>query len=137
VYQTNTNPINSREDSGELVFPGSATFPRQEHLKKRSDIRQVFKKGLRKSVKGAVLFYKPNGLEHNRIAFTFSAKFGIAVERNRARRLGREAWRHLSRSCASAYDLVLLVYPGDLGFRDRYAQLKGLLKRAGLTKGLA
>jgi ribonuclease P protein component len=73
-----------------------------------------------------------NGLPYNRIAFTFSRKFGNAVERNRARRVSREAYRHLRHGLKQGYDLVLLVQPGKDDFVQRTAQMKELFARAGL-----
>ena len=109
-------------------------FPREERLKSRRDISAVFKKGKKAPVDGAVLFYKHNALNHNRIAFTFAKKFGNAVQRNRARRLGREAYRHIRESIRKGYDLVLLVYPTPgIGFSRRLQQLSVAFSRAGLT----
>jgi len=73
-----------------------------------------------------------NGLPHNRIAFTFSRKFGNAVERNRCRRLSREAYRMLRNELREGYDLVLLVYPGQDVFSVRMEQMRKLFSRAGL-----
>lgn len=112
---------------------GPLCFPRPERLKKRADIQAVFKKGRSVSCAGARLFFLRNGDERRRIAFTFARKFGRAVERNRARRLGREAYRHLRAGIKGGYDLVLLVYPAAVGFSDRLRQLETLLGRAGLS----
>ncbi|MCL2381727.1 MAG: ribonuclease P protein component [Treponema sp.] len=84
------------------------------------------------SCSGAKLLTRRNGLEHNRIAFTFSRKFGKAVERNRCRRLSREAYRQLRNKLRKGYDLVLLVYPGQDVFLVRMEQMRGLFSRAGL-----
>ncbi|MCL2831857.1 MAG: ribonuclease P protein component [Treponema sp.] len=109
-------------------------FPRQEKLKGRDEITGVFKRRRAVSCTGAKLFYFTNGLERNRIAFTFSRKFGNAVERNRARRLGREAYRHLRHRIKPGNDLVLLVYPGNDNFSFRLTQLRDLVGRAGLLR---
>jgi ribonuclease P protein component len=82
-----------------------------ERLKKNGDITGVFKKGRSVTCQGAKLFYLENGLSHNRIVFTFGRKYGNAVQRNRARRLGREAYRLLKGGVKTGYDLVLLAYP--------------------------
>jgi ribonuclease P protein component len=83
-----------------------------------------------------------NGLPYNRIAFTFARHFGTAAERNRARRLGREAYRHIRDGLKPGYDVVLLVYPRKNGakkeaaqkdvFAVRMEQLKILFSKAGL-----
>jgi ribonuclease P protein component len=75
-----------------------------------------------------------NELSRNRVCFTFFRGFGNAVERNRARRLGREAYRNLKPRLRRGYDLILLVYPEDPPpvFAGRMKQLEYLLTRAGL-----
>ena len=110
----------------------SRIFPRQERLKKSNDIAVVFKTGRSVSCSGVKLFYKSNKLPYNRIACTFSRKFGNAVQRNRARRLGREAYRHLRTEIKGAYDFVLLVYPAgkDSCFSQRLKELNLLLEKA-------
>jgi ribonuclease P protein component len=90
----------------------SYRFRQFERLKKREGIRKVFSGGRVYSCPGAKLFALKNGLPYNRIGFTLVRKYGNAVERNRAKRLGREAYRHLRPRLRGGYDLVLLVYPG-------------------------
>ena len=136
-------------------------FPRTEKLKGRKEIREVFnrkaspepkeaspkeashqqctvplrRKGV--SCTGAKLLVLRNGLSHNRIAFTFSRKFGNAVERNHSRRLSREVYRLLRNELKKGYDLVLLVYPGRDIFSVRMDQLRDLFSRAGLFNSSA
>ncbi|MDR2740518.1 MAG: ribonuclease P protein component [Treponema sp.] len=110
-------------------------FKRDERLKRREAIRAVFNHREAVSCPGAKLFWLGNGLAHNRIAFTFARKFGNAVERNRARRVGREAYRLLKNQLKNGYDLVLLVYPGKDFLADRMDQLETLFSRAGLLTG--
>jgi ribonuclease P protein component len=107
---------------------------REEHLKRRKEIREVFDKGRRIACRGAKLYVLENRLPRNRICFTFSRGFGNAVERNRARRLGREAYRNLKPRLRRGYDLILLVYPEEPApvFTMRMKQLEYLLNRAGL-----
>jgi ribonuclease P protein component len=73
-----------------------------------------------------------NGLAHNRIAFTLARKYGNAVERNRARRLSREAYRLTKNQLKTGYDFVLLVYPGQDQLKNRLEQLDLLFSKAGL-----
>jgi ribonuclease P protein component len=109
-------------------------FTRDERLKRREAIRAVFNRRETVGCPGAKLFRLENGLERNRIAFAFARKFGKAVERNRARRVGREAYRLLKNRLKSGYDLVLLVYPGRDFLADRMDQLETLFSRAGLLR---
>jgi len=84
-------------------------------------------------------------LPYNRICFTFSRGKALpsgkrfnAVSRNRARRLGREAFRLMKYRLENGYDLILLVYPESCAsgtvLSDRAEQLDSLFKKAGLLK---
>ena len=110
-------------------------FPRKERLKGRDEIREVFSRRKGVSCSGARLLTLRNGLQYNRIAFTFSRKFGNAVERNYSRRLSREVYRQLRSELEKGYDLVLLVYPGRDSLSARMGQLRELFSRAGLLPG--
>jgi len=103
-------------------------------LKRRNEIREVFDKGRRTGCRGAKLFALKNNLPRNRICFTFSRGFGTAVKRNRARRLGREAYRNLKSRLHCGYDLILLLYTDEDSqtFAGRREQLEYLFTRAGL-----
>ena len=107
-------------------------FPRKERLKGRDEIREVFSRKKGVSCPGAKLLTLRNGLRYNRIAFTFSRKFGNAVERNYSRRLSREVYRQLRSELRKGYDLVLLVYPGRDNYSARMEQMRELFSRAGL-----
>jgi ribonuclease P protein component len=84
-------------------------------------------------------------LPYNRVCFTFSRSSGGgqgfkgAVARNRARRLGKEAFRLLRPQLCCGYDLVLLVFPeaelkktSTLSYRAE--QLNFLFTKAGLLR---
>ena len=107
-------------------------FPRKEKLKGRNEIRDVFSRRKGVFCAGARLLTLPNGLPYNRIAFTFSRKFGTAVERNHSRRLSREVYRFLRNELRKGFDLVLLINPGRDIFSVRMAQMRDLFFRAGL-----
>ena len=112
------------------------SFPRKEKLKGRDEIREVFSRRRGVSCSGAKLFTLRNKLQYNRIAFTFSRKYGNAVERNHSRRLSREAYRLLKNGLLKGYDLVLLVHPGHDSFSERMNQLEELFTQAGLFNSL-
>ena len=127
----------SLESGDEPCFSGKKRdfrFSPEEKLKGQNEIREVFNRRRVVSCPGAKLFLLGSGLPYNRIAFTFSRKFGNAVERNRSRRLSREAYRQLRNELRKGYDLVLLVYLGQDDFSVRINQLLELFTKAGLMK---
>ena len=84
-----------------------------------------------------------NDLPYNRICFTLSRKFGNAVVRNHARRLGREVFRLMKGRIYSGFDLVFLAYPNKdneetdklkASFSEKVMQLESLFTKAGLLK---
>jgi ribonuclease P protein component len=105
-----------------------------ERLKKREEIRRVFSRGKCVSCPGAKLFVLKNGLDLNRIAFTFARKYGSAVQRNRSKRLSREAYRLSRAGLRRGFDFVLLVYPGGDLFQNRVKQLAVLFSKAGISE---
>ena len=112
---------------------GSFRFRREEHLKGRDRIRKVFSKGRRFSCSGAKLFVLENNMPHNRVCFTLSRGFVNAVARNRAKRLGREAFRLMKNQACGGYDFILLVYPEtNMTLTDRLKQIEILFSKAGM-----
>jgi len=123
----------------ETMPPFSFRFRREERLKGRNEIREVFGKGRRFGCRGAKLFLLKNGLPRNRVCFTFSRGFGTAVQRNRAKRVGRETYRGLKPRLRRGYDMVLLMYPDapekqGSARRDYAGQLRYLFAKAGLLQ---
>ena len=113
----------------------SFRFRRKEHLKRRGEIQAAFKCGKSAGCRGAKLFVLENNLPHNRICFTFSRGFGNAVKRNRAKRLGREAYRLLQCRLYGGHDMVLLIYPEEnTALCGRINQLQSLFTKTGLLR---
>ncbi|MDQ4123682.1 MAG: ribonuclease P protein component [Acidobacteriota bacterium] len=86
-------------------------MPKDERLRKPQEFRLVYDKGKRYDGKFTSAFILPNGLSYHRIGITASRKgVGKAVQRNRTKRLLREAFR-LSKielnGLSGRYDFVL------------------------------
>jgi len=124
--------ISSRKNETAITGPRKFRFPRMERLKGKDSIREVFNRNLGVSCPGAKLLMLQNGLPYNRIAFTFSRKFGNAIMRNHSRRLSREVYRRLRNQLRTGHDLVLLAYSNMDNFSVRTNQLRDLFSRAGL-----
>ena len=110
------------------------SLTRRERLKGRTAIRRVFSAGKSVERKGIKLLFVQNSLSRNRIAVCPVRGFRTAVERNRAKRLCREAYRDLKHQIAPGYDIVFVLYPGQVTLRDRHRQMESLLERVGLKR---
>ena len=94
-------------------------------------IRRVFDVGRPLHGKRVVLFLAPGSGE---VAVVAARRVGGAVERNRARRVLRAAWRELSLQVADD-DIVLVAREGIRGAKtqDLVAEMTELLRRDGLV----
>jgi ribonuclease P protein component len=76
------------------------------------DFEKVFRLGSTRANKYVVLrFLRSDQEEEPWVAFVAGKKYGKAVERNRAKRLLREAYRHNIEQVAHGYDIVVIARP--------------------------
>jgi ribonuclease P protein component len=69
-------------------------LPENTHLRSSEDFQRVYRCGKRYEGRLMTAFVQPNGLLHHRLGVTASRKaIGNAVQRNRSKRLLREAFR--------------------------------------------
>lgn len=78
-------------------------------LKLNKEFRRLYFKGSSAVHPLIVTYACKNRLGRNRIGITATKKIGKAVQRNRARRVLREAWRQLEDRFPPGYDYVLVA----------------------------
>lgn len=83
--------------------------PLVRSLARRRDFDSVFREGRSLSSKYLVMYARLNGLEFNRIGLAVGKKIGIAVTRNRVRRLLKEALRKVLSDIPVHFDFVLIA----------------------------
>jgi len=82
---------------------------KKEILRRKEDFSAIYKKGKSVPDRYIVLFYMKNGLQYNRISFLASKKVGNSVQRNRAKRLMRENYRHICDQISCGYDIIFIA----------------------------
>jgi ribonuclease P protein component len=83
-------------------------FRPAEHLRRASDFRRVYERRRSASNDWLIVYACENGLPHLRLGLSVSRKFGGAVQRNRLRRLYREAFRLTRSEMPVGLDLILI-----------------------------
>ena len=108
---------------------------RELRLRRGSDIDRVRSRGKSWSSRLLALALLPNDLGHNRYGFAVGKKVGGSVERNRAKRLMREAIRVRHAELKPGYDLLLIArnsFHDETTLLEVSEQLDGLLRKAGI-----
>ena len=105
-------------------------------LRKKTDFQSIYNRGKSVGDRFVVLFYRPNGLVYNRTGFLASKKVGNSVQRNRARRLMRESYRHIKDKLSCGYDLIIIARNNISGKKCAEVEksLFSAMKRAGVIK---
>ncbi len=78
-------------------------------LNENKDFRRLYGRGKSKVHPALVTYVMKNRAGFCRVGITTSKKIGNAVERNRARRVIREAYRTLAPSITGHYDIVFVA----------------------------
>ncbi len=83
-------------------------FPRALHIRRSEDFRRAYRGKCSAADQWLLIFGYPNGLECPRLGLSVSRKVGGAVERNRWKRLIREAFRLTRDKLPKGVDLVVI-----------------------------
>src|SRR5262245_37391248 len=93
----------AREDRG---LGRDAVLRKDERIRRRTDFRQVYERGVRLRGRFGTIFVLPNDVKSGRLGVAATKKFGGAVQRNRAKRLIREVFRR--NKIAQGFDVVVV-----------------------------
>ncbi len=111
----------------------SEKFPKTDRILKRDVFRRVYEQGRKLQARYFTAFVLPNAGERARLGITTTRKIGNSVERNRARRLVREAFRKNKWLVPRGVDIVINVKRPliEAGYRDLESDFIAFLERAG------
>lgn len=121
-------------------MPDATGRPRaRTRLSRSADFERVYRHGRSHANRYLVLYAFPRGegVGEARLGLSVSRKVGGAVERNRIKRLLREAFRARAAVATTGHDLVVVARPDARGLAEREglagvaAAFEELLVRAG------
>ena len=115
---------------------------RRQRLSRSAEFDRVFREGRSHASRQLVLYAFPNGEDGTeaRLGVSVGRKVGGAVQRNRVKRLLREAFWALSEDLPPGHDFVVVARPDAATFADEGGEpaveraLRDLLEQAGLVK---
>jgi ribonuclease P protein component len=108
---------------------------RDMRLRSKRDFEATRAGGKSWNTRLAVIVVRPNELDHNRYGFATGKKIGGAVQRNRAKRLMREAVRHEDPFLIPGHDIIFIArnaFRDDTSLADVTAAIQNLTLRAGI-----
>jgi ribonuclease P protein component len=118
--------------------------PGRGRLSRSAEFERVYRQGRSVANRHLVLYTFPNGsTQRPRLGLSVSRKVGGAVQRNKVKRLLREAFAQAEGDLKPDQDVVVVARPpaGELAERDGLAgvdaALQELIAKAGLRAGVA
>jgi ribonuclease P protein component len=113
-------------------------FPRHERLRKRSEFKKADKNKIARIVtRNLIILAAPTPHPHARIGITVSRKIGVAVKRNRVKRILREVYRRNKQLFPSGFDFILIAKKNekDLSYHDLFQEIAKALGSRKWEKG--
>ncbi|NPV38515.1 MAG: ribonuclease P protein component [Brevinematales bacterium] len=108
----------------------SFKWDRSRRLRQEQAIRQVYSQGTRVKMARGALFFLP--AEDLRVAISVSKKTGMAVVRNRQKRLVREFFRLHQEEFLQPFWMMFVVYQPYKNLGDLSSELLEACQRAGI-----
>lgn len=91
-------------------------------LKKNNDFRKMYSRGKQTVSPALVVYIMKNRTSSVRYGITASKKIGCAVERNRARRVIREAFFNILPQISTGYDIVFVARSRTTKVKSTYIE---------------
>lgn len=106
-------------------------------IKENKDFRTAYYRGKVQTHPAVILYARRSRYPTVRLGITTGKKVGGAVQRNRARRVLREAFRALSGQIGGHWDVVLVARTRTLQYKSTQLQpvLEKMLKEVGVMRG--
>ena len=106
-----------------------AKFTSGEHVRKRADFELIYKTGFKRSGRLMTMFTRERDTGPARLGIAATRKMGAAVERNRAKRLVRELFRHNKPGAATDVVIVPRREMLEASFDRIEAEYRSLLSK--------
>ena len=106
-----------------MADPPSRTLPREAIVRHKRDFQAVFATRQACRTGPLVVHAGRNTVGRCRLGLAVPRAVGNAPQRNRIKRLLREAFRHVQHQLPNTLDLVIVVRPHDPQSPDAYADL--------------
>ncbi|MCK5914678.1 MAG: ribonuclease P protein component [Deltaproteobacteria bacterium] len=87
----------------------SCNFPKDERIRERREFTEIFDNARKTHSSHLILFRRSNSRQSARVGITASRKVGVAVVRNRIKRLIREYYRQHKADFIPGFDYSLVV----------------------------
>jgi len=114
------------------IPPDALSLQRSDRLRRASEIQTLFQQGNRVERPSFVALWRPRE-QGRRVGFAVSRRVGSAVDRNRARRRIREAYRRQQHALRASIDVVFISRPVVLTrrFTDLLEEMRQTLEALG------